>query len=422
MEEDYMHDEAEEIRLKHIFVGVDLHKKHHTAVFLNGFKRKLGEFKFDNKPSEFPKLIEETKKYIKKGMKPIFGLEDTGGYGRALAVFLVENKQFIKEVNAALPNGIRKANPHVQKYDAWDAECVGQVLVDQLERLPNANPIDRYWIISQLVTTRTAIAGDLNALINQLHTQLGHHYPSYRKFFSELDGKTSLAFFEKFPAPCHLQDWTADQLRDFLIVPSNYSCSLKKAEQILSLVESDGDTKNEYQEQRDFIIQSHVRRIQNSKHELSQIEQRLANLIKETGYKLDTMDGIDVVTAAGFIAEIGDIGRFATPDKLARFAGIAPLLVGSGDNHKHYKSKQGNRNLHELFYRLACRQINVTRGKESKPKNPYYYEFYQQKLSAGKTKKQAIICIMRKLVDVIFSMMKNRSIYVKPIVVSKLAG
>jgi transposase len=422
MEEVVLHDEAEEIRLKHIFVGVDLHKQHHTAVFLNGFKRKLGEFKFNNRPSEFPKLLEESKKYLKKGMKAIYGLEDTGGYGRALAVFLVENKQIVKEVNAALPNGIRKANPHVQKYDAWDAECVGQVLVDQLERLPNANPIDMYWVISQLVTTRTAIAGELNALINQLHAQLGHHYPSYKKFFSELDGKTSLAFFERFPAPCHLKDLSEDILRDFLIVPSNYSCSLKKAEQILSLVKSDGDTKCEYQEERDFIIQSHIRRIRNCKKELSSIEERLDGLIKGTSYKLDSMEGIDVVTAAGFIAEIGDIGRFSSSDKLARFSGIAPLMVGSGDNHKHYKSKQGNRTLHELFYRLACRQINVTRGKDSKPKNPYYYEYYQQKLAVGKTKKQAIVCIMRKLVDVIFAMMKNRSIYVKPEVVSKLAG
>jgi hypothetical protein len=81
--------------------------------------------------------------------------------------------------------------------------------------------------------------------------------------------------------------------------------------------------------------------------------------------------------------------------------------VGSGDNYKHYKSKQGNRILHELFYRLACRQINLTRGKDSKPKSP---------------KKQAIIYMMRKLVDVIFAKMKNRTEYVKPVVVSKLAG
>jgi hypothetical protein len=67
-----LHDMEEEIRLKHIFVGIDLHKNHHTAVILNGFKRKLGEFKFDNKPNEFPKLLVETKKHLKKGITPVF--------------------------------------------------------------------------------------------------------------------------------------------------------------------------------------------------------------------------------------------------------------------------------------------------------------------------------------------------------------
>jgi hypothetical protein len=151
------------------------------------------------------------------------------------------------------------------------------------------------------------------------------------------------------------------------------------------------------------------------------MERRLAVLMKETGYKLDTMNGIDVVTAAGFVAEIGDINRFLRPEKLARFAGIAPILVGSGDNHKHYKCKQGNRNLHELFYRLACRQIGVAKGSKN-PNNPYYYDYYQQKLAAGKTKTQAIICIMRKLVDVIYALMKYKTEYVKPNTLEKQAG
>ena len=44
------------------------------------------------------------------------------------------------------------------------------------------------------------------------------------------------------------------------------------------------------------------------------------------------------MTAAELVVEIGDIHRFATPDKLARFAG-----VGSGNKSRNYKSKQGNR-------------------------------------------------------------------------------
>ncbi|TXK75448.1 IS110 family transposase [Paenibacillus sp. N3.4] len=407
--------------MKHIFVGIDLHKRQHVAVFLNGFKRKLGEFKFDNKPNAFPLLLQEVKKYLKKGMKAIYGLEDTGGLGRALAVYLVEQKQTVKEVNPALANGVRKANPIARKSDEWDAECVGSVLVDKLESLPDANPIDQYWVIAQLVTTRTAIANEHRILVNQLHAQISHHYPSYRKFFSELDGKTSLAFFERYPAPHHLDGVSVQELREFLLVPSNYACSLKSAEKILNLVHEDGSTKRNYQEDRDFIIQSHIRRIRTCKEEMQAIEERLVILMKDTGYKLDTMYGVEVVTAASFVAEIGSIGRFSNADKLANFSGIAPVLYGSGDKHKHYKCKQGNRALHELFYRLACRQIGTKRGS-GEPNNPYYYEYYQQKLAAGKTKTQAIICIMRKLVDVIYALMKNKTEYVMPAVQMKQAG
>lgn len=51
------------------------------------------------------------------------------------------------------------------------------------------------------------------------------------------------------------------------------------------------------------------------------------------------MTGIDRVTAAELVAKIGDIHRFATPDKLARFAGIAPIFAGSGSKGRSYKSK-----------------------------------------------------------------------------------
>jgi transposase len=388
---------------------------------MNGFKCKLGELKFENKPNAFPQLLKESKKYEKKGMNTIYGLEDTGGYGRSLAVFLVEQKQTAKEINPAIPNGIRKANPIVQKSDSWDAECVGQVLVDKLESLPDANPMDKYWVISQLVTTRNAIANELTILINQLHTQITHHYPSYRKFFSELDGKTSLAFFDQFPSPNHLEGISVHELREFLLKPSNNACSLKTAEKILNYIHDDGATKRAYQEDRDFIIQSHIRRIRSCKQEIEAANERLKVQVRNTSYKLESMYGIDIVTAAAFIAEIGNIYRFGNANKLARFSGIAPILIGSGDNHKHYKCKQGNRTLHELFYRLTCRQIGAKRGSKE-PNNPYYYEYYQQKLLTGKTKTQAIICIMRKLVDVIYAMMKNNTEYVKPIVQLKKAG
>lgn len=105
--------------------------------------------------------------------------------------------------------------------------------------------------------------------------------------------------------------------------------------------------------------------------------------LKQLGFQLETMPGIDVVTAAELVAEIGDIHRFASPDKLARFAGIAPIAVGSGDKFRNYKSKQGNRELHDIIKALAIRKIAVTRMKKE-PRNPYFYAYYEQKMAAGR--------------------------------------
>jgi hypothetical protein len=182
-----------------IYVGVDLHKQHHTAVMIDCWNKKLGEIRFDNKPSAFPLLVKEVKKHTKRGISVVYGLEDVGGFGRALAVYLTENGYSVKEVNSKLANNRRKSQVTVQKSDSWDAECVARVLRDELPNLPDAKPIDLYWAISQLVTQRKWQARSLSGMAKRLHQQLSYHYPSYKKFFSEIDGKTALAFWHKYP-------------------------------------------------------------------------------------------------------------------------------------------------------------------------------------------------------------------------------
>ncbi|KPV61164.1 transposase [Paenibacillus sp. A3] len=406
---------------KFIYVGIDLHKQHHTAVFIDCWNQKLGEIKFDNKPSAFPLLEKEVKKHTKKGLSVVYGLEDVGGFGRALAVYLTENKRWVKEVNPKLSTARRKSHITVQKSDSWDAECVARVLKDELLQLPDARPIDLYWAISQLVTRRKGVVKVLSGCIKNLHQQLGYHYPSYKKFFSEIDGKTALCFWETYPSPRYLKDMEAQTLAEFLRSHSNNGLSHKKAAQILFLIEADGDTYRDFQDKRDFIVQSLVRSIRFNQQELAQIEEEIGGLIKQLGFQLETMTGIDVVTAAELVAEIGDIHRFATPDKLARFAGIAPIICGSGNKVRNYKSKQGNRELHDIIKNLAIRQIAVTRNKKE-PRNPYFHAYYEQKLTAGKTKQQAIVCIMRKLVNVVHYLMRTKAAYIIPEVSIKQAG
>lgn len=178
----------------------------------------------------------------------------------------------------------------------------------------------------------------------------------------------------------------------------------------MSLVQTDGKLHHDFQEKRDFIVRSLIKEIRFHKREILQSEREIRPLMEQLGYKLDTMTGIDLVTAACFVAEIGDIHRFASANQLARFCGIAPIDVGSAGEVKHKKTSQGNRVLHELFFQLACRQLALSK-RHKEPRNPIFLEYYNKKRSEGKTKNQAIVCIMRKLVNIVYKMMKNKTEY-----------
>ncbi|WP_374699993.1 MULTISPECIES: IS110 family transposase [Priestia] len=395
-----------------------MHKQHHVAVVINCWQEKLKEIKFENKPSAFPTFLLDIDKLIEEGITPVFGLEDVGGYGRSLAQFLTDHGQVVKEVNPALSYAERKSHMTTQKSDSWDAECVARILLNQLNHLPDAKPNDLFWSIQQLVTRRNALVKAQGALKNQLHIQLSHHYPSYKKFFSEVDGKTALAFWERYPSPSCLEGVSIKQLTTFLLEVSHNTCSVKKANEILKLVIEDGNTTKEHQETRDFLVRSIVRDITFKKKEMNYVEGELKELMSLLDFQLDSMPGIDLVTASALIAEIGDVRRFPNANKLARFAGIAPVYFGSGGKGKEQKSKQGNRALHALFYNLAVQQVQVAKGSKL-PRNPVFYAYYQRKLKEGKTKGQALVCIMRRLVNIIYGMMKHKTAYKLPIVSEK---
>ncbi|MEW9702959.1 IS110 family transposase [Paenibacillus sp. SI8] len=400
-------------QLHYAYVGVDLHKSQHTAVILNCWNEKLGEIQFDNTPAAFPKLLAKVQSCLEPDMKAVYGLEDTGGYGWAFGLYLIQSNQWVKSVNPAFSSEKRKGFPTVHKSDSWDAECVARVLRDDLNRLPDFKPDEHYWVMRQLSTRRSGIVKSLSAVIRQLHVQLSYTYPSYRRYFSEIDGKTALAFWRTFPSPRHLEKVTAERLAEFLRKHSNNACSTKKAEQILRCIEADGQASVHYVEEKELVIRSLVKQIRYYLKEITEFDAKLRDMLEQIGCQLHTITGVDVVTSAELVSEIGDISRFVNADKLARYAGIAPIFAGSGSKGKYYKSKQGDRSLHSIFMSLAIRQLVVHRGTKT-PRNPLFHEYFHRKLAEGKTKKQAFICVMRRLVNIVYGILKSKTVYRLP--------
>ncbi len=399
-------------RESYLYVGMDLHKKTHTAVLVNCWNEKLETLVIENKPTEFEKLMKRVnKKALALGLTPVYGLENAYGHGRSLAVFLIEQGYTVKDVNPALAYDRRKSAPTMKKNDEYDAYCVAAVLIDRLDALPDALPQDNYWTLAQLVNRRDTLVTDGIRLKNALHEQVSAAYPSYRKFFCEIDRKSALYFWRTYPSPGCMAGVSADELTTELkAVAPNFSKS--KATLILDCVANDGDTARDYQSSRDFITQSLVRDLERQAAELSQIDAEIEKMLATFDYKLTTLPGVGSAMAGKLIAEIGDIRRFPNADKLASFAGIAPKRFSSAGKGRDESNKQGNRALHGLFYFLAVSMVCVP--KSGRPNNLLFYEYFCRKLGEGKTKSQALVCIMRRLVNIIYGMMKNKTAYIAP--------
>ncbi|TXL67462.1 IS110 family transposase [Cerasibacillus terrae] len=392
-------------KMKYLYVGVDLHKNKHVAVLCNCVFDKIATFKIGNTPAKFPEFINKLKKYT-KGQDVIFGLEDVNFYGRSFAKFLIQKDFIVKEVNSSYTKKKRKAGTNRNKTDELDALAIAKNLITEFDKLPYANPKDIFWTIKQTLSSRNNYMQMMANIKVSLHNLLVHNYPNYKSFFKNLDGKTVQGFFKKFPNPEPLMKMNSAELLKIL-KEFNKSTPAKKADEILQVVKEHGCWENGYQEERSNLIKSYISTLNDLEEEIEKLEKQMDILIDETGYPLKSIPGVDTVLAATFIANIGDINRFSKSSKLAKIAGIAPIEHSSGETSKQYANKLGNRELNNAFYSLSLTQIR-------KDINPIMYEYYQKKIKEGRKKKQAMVYVERRLVNIVYRIMKDKVPYMQP--------
>ena len=144
---------------------------------------------------------------------------------------------------------------------------------------------------------------------------------------------------------------------------------------------------------RELVVR--VRSLTNMISELDlELEQRTA----QTAPALLELPGCGAITAAKLLAEIGPIDRFKTDAQLARHGGVAPLEASSGRVQRHRLDRGGNRQLNAALYRIAITQARY---------HPAARAYLERKQAEGKSRREAIRCLKRLLVRVVFNTLKT---------------
>ena len=117
--------------------------------------------------------------------------------------------------------------------------------------------------------------------------------------------------------------------------------------------------------------------------------------VKASGTTLTEVSGVGPVIAGTIIGDIADVSRFPGRDHFASYNGTAPVEVSSGNRKIHRLSLRGNRRINHAIHMAAITQL---RHKHSDGR-----AYYEKKLAEGKTHKEALRSLKRKISDAIFA-------------------
>ena len=144
---------------------------------------------------------------------------------------------------------------------------------------------------------------------------------------------------------------------------------------------------------------------------LSSLPGYAATSVKIQGiqHEFSTIPGIGPVYSAGIIAEIGDIHRFESQASVAKYAGLVWTQHQSGDfeSQNTRMIKSGNRYLR--YYLLEA--ANSVRRCDSEFRRYYDLKFHEVNKFQHK---RALALTARKLVRVVFRLLKDNRLYIVP--------
>jgi transposase len=118
-----------------------------------------------------------------------------------------------------------------------------------------------------------------------------------------------------------------------------------------------------------------------------------------------SLKGIGPVTAAGLIGEVGDFTKFGTISEVLKLAGLDLYEVSSGKHRGKLRiSKRGRPHMRKLLYLAALSTVR---------KGGVMHEWYKRALGRGMIKTKALVAVSRKLLMIIFALVRNHSVYVE---------
>ena len=387
-----------------IYAGIDIAKNDHVVGATDERGKEAAKpMQFANSAAGFDRCAAYLDGLAESKADLLVGMEATGHYWLPLFCRLQDEGYSVVVINPVRTDAMRrfKGSSRV-KTDIIDCVLIAETLRCgdfEPSRLGDEAMIE----LRQLTRLHQELTGSVADLKRQVVVALDQVFPEYDSIFSNTFGESSKAFLRRCPTPEECLKVRVDSLARTLEEASHGKLGRERAEKIKGVAKGSCGV-SVATSAFSFQIKLLIAQIDFIEGQIAEVEKRVREGIEAVEPLILTIPGIGHKLGAQIVSEIGDIRRFHGAPAVVKYAGLNPSVSQSGkfssdDNHI---TKQGSPYLRRALYLAAMAQLKL--------KTPFY-DYYAKKRADGKSHREALVAVARKLVHVIYAVLSRQEPY-----------
>ena len=388
-----------------IYVGIDVAKDKHDCFITNSNGEVLFKaFTISNNQDGFNVLYQRIESVMEDVTKVKVGLEATGHYNYNLLGYLIDKSLPTYVINPLHTTLYRKSlSLRLTKTDNVDARTIAYMLMSDVNLKFYLNTSYHNEELKSLTRYRFNKVKERAKLKTSVSRLVCILFPELEKLVPTLHMASVYALLSEFPGAKQVAGAHLTRLTNLL---SDASKGRYGKDTAITFREAARASIGSNMPAKSLELKHTIKLILELGSEIEEIENEIKIIIDEINSPILSIPGINYRMGAMIIAEIGDFSRFDSPDKILAYAGFSPSTYQSGqlDSAYSHMEKRGSKYLRYALYNAAKYVCHW---------DATFAEYLAKKRAEGKHYNVAISHAVKKLVRVIYHLVKSNQQYMK---------